>query len=138
MRLRLVVVTEATEEHIVGPLRAELQRLVAGLGAAGADHHLVRQALDRLGELPAFCLDVDAVGVNAPGDSAVAGDDDRDAGTLRDRHDLLREGLEGGVVHAIVRQDQRGDVAAVERCANVLGRRKRRRDQHDTAAVRRR
>ena len=40
MRLRLVVVAETAEEDVIGTFLAKFQRIVAGLGAAGADGHL--------------------------------------------------------------------------------------------------
>ena len=138
MRLGLGVVAEASEEDVVGPRLAEFQRVVAGLGAAGADHHLGLEALDRLGEFLRASFDVDAVGMDTAGDAAVARDDDGDAGHLGDRHDLLGKSLERGVVHAVFRQDQRCDIAAFEGRTDVFRRRKRRGDQHDSAAVGRR
>ena len=81
---------------------------------------------------------MDAIGLDAAGDAGVAGNDDGDACRLRRRHDLFGEGLEGGLVHAVLGQDERGDVAALERRADALGRHARRRDQHDAAAIWRR
>ena len=81
---------------------------------------------------------MDAVGLDAAGDAGVAGDDDRYARRLRRGHDLFGKGLEGGLVHAVLRQDERGDIAAFEGRGNALGRRVFRRDQHDTAAIGRR
>ena len=79
MRVRRVVVAETAEEQIVGPRLAELQRIVAGLGAAGADHHLVLHAVDHVGELRLAAVDMDAVGAHAAGDPRIAGNDRRDA-----------------------------------------------------------
>ena len=89
MRLGLVVIAEAAEENVVRTLLAEFQRLVAGLGAAGAHHQPRLETLDRLGELGLAAVDVDAVGPDAAGDARVAGHDRRDSRLLRDRHDLF-------------------------------------------------
>jgi len=111
VRLGPRIIAETPEEHVVRPLLAEVERLVARLGAAGAHHDLVLHAVDHVGELGLAALDMDAVGAHAAGDAGISPDDGRDARSLRKRHDALGKRLERGLVEPVLRQDQRSDIA---------------------------
>ena len=141
MRVGRVVVAEPSEEQIVGTLLAKRERIVAGLGAAGADHHLVLHPVDDVGKLFLAAFDMNAIGADAAGDPRIAGNDRRHAAFLGDRDDAFGERLEGGVVHVVGGKQDRRDVAARKRilqpAVEIAERVAGRGDQHDAAAVRR-
>ena len=136
MRLRRVVVSEPAEEEIVGSRFAKLQRIVARLDAARADHHPVLQSVDRR-RRAAACRPSRWMpsALDPSRNPGVAGNHGRDARFLRDRNETLGQRLERGLMQAVCRQNQRGDVAALNAASMRIVGRARRRDQHDAAAV---
>jgi len=92
--LRLGVVAEAAEEHVVRPLLAKLQRVVAALRAAGADHDLFLHAVDHVGERILAAFDMDAVGPARGRQSANRRLSPQRCLFLSERNDAFGEGLE--------------------------------------------
>ena len=139
MRVRLDIAFQLAEEHVVRVAFALLQRLVTVIGIAAANDEFRRETLHgfRKGFRPAEHMQ--AICLDAAGRAAIASHQCRRTRLLHDGNQRLGQFLESRIVKTILRNDDRGDIAATQRIFQrlrlMVGIVMRRHDQNEAATV---
>ena len=115
MRIGVRVAVKLAKEHVIRPLLALVQRVIAGWFRASADDETRRERVDRIFQVCGGAGDMHAIGFGAAGYLRTVRNQRRCAGCLDDRHAFFAQGLKVPVGGIGLIQDDGRHIAARER-----------------------